>query len=102
MSVAFTAMEEDFFARINSFDWDDTKRRANVDKHGIDFVDAVEVFADPNQYTYRSTRHTGEEQCISVGMSKGILIAVVFTRRETKLRIISARAARKSERESYG
>ncbi len=95
-------MEEDFFARINSFEWDDTKRHANVDKHGIDFVDAVEVFADPNQYTYRSVQHTSEERFISVGMSKGALIAVVFTRRETILRIISARAARKSERERYG
>lgn len=95
-------MEEDFFARINSFEWDDTKRRANVAKHGIDFVDAVEVFADPKQITYRSTLYTGEERYISIGMSKGNLIAVVFTRRETRLRIISARAARRNERERYG
>ena len=95
-------MEEDYSTRISAFEWDDNKRRANVAKHGIDFVDATEVFADPKQYTYRSAPHTSEERYVSVGMSHGSLIAVVFTRRETKLRIISARAARKSERERYG
>jgi hypothetical protein len=27
------------------FEWDEAKRRANILKHGIDFVDAIEVFA---------------------------------------------------------
>jgi uncharacterized protein len=26
------------------FAWDDTKRRANLKKHGIDFVDAEKIF----------------------------------------------------------
>ncbi len=26
------------------FEWDEAKRQANILKHGIDFVDAVEVF----------------------------------------------------------
>lgn len=95
-------MEKDFFARISAFEWDDNKRRANVVKHGIDFVDAVELFTDPKQYTYHSVRHSGELRYVSVGLSKGILIAVVFTWRETRLRIISARAARRFERERYG
>ncbi len=30
------------------FTWDERKRRANIRKHGIDFVDAVEIFAGPN------------------------------------------------------
>ena len=29
------------------FEWDEGKREANLVKHGVDFVDAVEVFADP-------------------------------------------------------
>lgn len=31
------------------FEWDETKRTLNLDKHGVDFVDAVEVFHDPNR-----------------------------------------------------
>lgn len=91
----------DVFAHITAFEWDENKRRANVVKHRIDFVDAVDVFMDPVQFTYRSTRRSGEERYISIGSSKGIVITVVSTRREEKLRIISARAARKSEREVY-
>jgi len=28
------------------FTWHEPKRRANIRKHGIDFVDATEIFAD--------------------------------------------------------
>jgi len=83
------------------FEWDDTKRRANVAKHGIDFVEATQVFADVKQFTYRSP-HRGEERYVSVGLARGRLIAVVFTRRGDRLRIISARRARQIERERYG
>jgi len=89
------------FARIQGFEWDENKRRANVAKHGIDFVDAADVFADPMPFIYRSAQSSNEERYVAIGNSKGTIIAVVFTRREGKLRIISARAARKSERESY-
>jgi uncharacterized DUF497 family protein len=84
-----------------AFEWDDNKRRANVIKHGIDFVDACEVFADPKQFTYRSAHDASEERFISVGKVHGQLIAVVFTHRGDKIRIISARRARQIEREQY-
>jgi hypothetical protein len=86
---------------FSNFEWDDNKRRANVAKHGIDFVDATEVFADAEQFTYRSP-HRSEERYISVGLARGRLTAVVFTQRGDKLRIISARPARRNEREHYG
>ena len=31
------------------FEWDEAKRDANLVKHGVDFVDALEVFADPRR-----------------------------------------------------
>lgn len=86
---------------IEAFEWDETKRGANVAKHGIDFVDAVQVFGDPRQLTYRSSHHSGEERFVSIGAVHGKLIAVVFTQRANKVRIISARAARRVERELY-
>jgi uncharacterized protein len=86
---------------IGTFEWDDNKRRANVAKHGIDFIDATEVFRDPRQFTYRSTHRDHEERFISVGLVHKRLIAVVFTQRGERIRIISARAARRKEREQY-
>lgn len=84
------------------FEWDENKRRANVDKHAIDFGDARDVFDDPNAFTYASHRAGDERRYVTVGVADGVLMAVVFTRRGPAIRIISARAARRSERESYG
>ncbi|HTR15059.1 MAG TPA: BrnT family toxin [Roseiarcus sp.] len=85
---------------FSGFEWDDNKRQANAAKHGLDFADAVRVFEDPKQFSYRSP-HRSERRFVSIGKVKGQLIAVVFTRRADKLRIISARAARKIERMQY-
>jgi uncharacterized DUF497 family protein len=86
---------------FSGFEWDDNKRRANVAKHDLDFVDATEVFADPRQLTYRSPYRSGEERFVSIGGVHGKLIAVVFTQRGDKPQIISARPARRNEREQY-
>jgi uncharacterized protein len=84
------------------FEWDEGKRRANIAKHGIDFEDAKEVFSDPAAYTVISPRPVNERRYLSVGLAKGALIAVINTRRGEVLRIISARATRRSERQYYG
>jgi uncharacterized protein len=84
------------------FEWDDNKRRKNVGKHHIDFEDAKEVFYDPAAYTSESPRNVDERRYVTVGLMRGALIAVIFTRRGRTIRIISARAARRSERQTYG
>jgi uncharacterized protein len=94
--------EENLFVGIAGIEWDENKRESNIAKHGIDFADAAEVFADPSQYTYRSPHKSDEARYVSVGLARGILIAVVFVRRGNRLRIISARCARHKERETYG
>jgi uncharacterized DUF497 family protein len=84
------------------FEWDENKRRANVSKHRIDFADAATAFLDPSARTYQSSRPSSEPRYIKVGMARGMLIAVIFTRRREAIRIISARVARRSERKLYG
>jgi hypothetical protein len=85
-----------------AFEWDENKRRQNVEKHGIDFVDAKEVFYDPAAYTSISPRSFHERRYVIVGSMRGALIAVIFTLRDQAIRIISARAARRFERQTYG
>ncbi|MCB1487207.1 MAG: BrnT family toxin [Bauldia sp.] len=82
-------------------EWHEAKRRSNIDKHGIDFVDAIRVFGDPGCRIYRSNVQTGEDREVAVGRINGRCIAVVFVRRGDVVRIISARIARKSERQAY-
>jgi len=84
------------------FEWDENKRLANLAKHGIDFVDAVQVFADERGFIYRSEVLTGEERHVVVGMAGERWLVVVFIYRGRDVRrIISARRARKNERKRY-
>jgi uncharacterized protein len=94
-------MEDKLFTRISAFEWDENKRDSNITKHGIDFGDAQEVFSDPTAYTYASNQSANEQRYVTVGSAKGVLMAVIFTLRGLAIRIISARVARRSERQRY-
>lgn len=87
-------------ASFVEFEWDDNKRIANAQKHGIDFADAVKIFDDTRKLTFRAS-HRGEERFLSIGVMHSRIVTVVFTLRGDKVRIISARHARKNERAQY-
>lgn len=81
------------------FEWDDDKCELNFEKHHIDFDDAITIFDGP-VIRKRSDRG-GETRHLAVGLLEGIEIAVIYTERNGVCRIISARRARKNEREAY-
>ena len=81
------------------FEWDEAKRHATLSKHGIDFIDAVEVFAQP--HLRLPARSEIEPRQIAIGIVNGIPVAVIFTIRDDVIRIITARRARRHEREHY-
>ena len=74
------------------FEWDEAKRDANLVKHGVDFVDALEVFADPRRIE-RIDKRRGyrEERRQVVGRVGEQVLFVVYTRRGEARRVISAR-----------
>jgi len=81
------------------FEWDEQKRSATLKKHGIDFVDAAQIFA--TDYMCLSGRSAIETREIAVGYLGVSCIAVVFTVRDEAVRIITVRKARRDEREAY-
>ncbi|WP_306005806.1 BrnT family toxin [Aquicoccus porphyridii] len=81
------------------FEWDEEKRRLVLQKHGIDFLDAVEIFE--TDYLCLSGRSDIEIREIAVGYLNGSYLAVVFTMRGETIRIITVRKARRDERETY-
>ena len=84
-----------------SFEWDDEKAKINVKKHGIYFEDAALVFFDDNAIYYDDDEHSfGENRIKVVGRVENVL-AVIYTERGEKNRIISARFADKYERNDY-
>jgi uncharacterized DUF497 family protein len=85
------------------FEWDARKAESNLQKHGIGFAAATAVFDDPNHIEEDTTRlEQGETRTKAVGMVKEeLIVAVIYTDREQKRRIISARRAGKNERDKY-
>lgn len=84
-----------------SFVWDSAKATANRQKHGVDFADVVEVFQDARALKVADD-HPDEERFITVGMDAlGRVVTVVYTWRESAIRIISARKATARERAQY-
>ena len=85
------------------FEWDPAKATANVTKHGVAFEQAITVFGDPLEMTISDDFHSrAEQRFISMGRSEsGRLIVVVYTERDQRVRIISAREATPRERRQY-
>lgn len=85
------------------FEWDSEKAAANVQKHGVDFLEASTIFGDPLEVTISDPAHSeGEARCLSLGLSAATrLLVVAYTEREGKVRIIHARVASPQERRAY-
>ncbi len=85
------------------FDNDPTKAARNLKKHKVSFEEAASVFGDPMSYTFADPDHSiGEERWLMFGLSRiNRVLAVIYTHRRGKFRIISARLATKHERKTY-
>lgn len=84
------------------FEWDADKEAANLQKHGVSFAQAAVAFSDPFAVDWIDDRQDyGEERVILLGMTDGQVLTVVYTERETCIRIISARRATRYEQEIY-
>lgn len=82
------------------FEWDEGKARTNLEKHGIDFEDAIGAFVGSVLLELRSDKEN-EERWKAIGEVDGIVITVVYTMRGERRRIISARRAKRNERQAY-
>jgi uncharacterized DUF497 family protein len=85
------------------FEWDDEKALSNIEKHGVTFGEATEVFYDPNALEDYDVDHSTEEmRFFIIGLSSRRLLYVIYAERESDLvRIISARKADRAEQEIY-
>jgi len=84
-----------------SYEWDPSKAIANIEKHGIDFADAVTVFDDFSAVTIDDPDYD-EQRFITIAEDAfGRILVVAYTWRGDNIRIISARKATKRERKHY-
>jgi uncharacterized protein len=84
------------------FEWDENKNRLNIAKHGIDFNDAKRVFDGPIYTDEEDEYHFGEYRFHTLGLLDGLVVLmVIHTDREDRVRLISAREATPYERRKF-
>ena len=83
------------------YEWDERKASSNLEKHGVDFADAVSVLEDELALTIPD-EEAAERRFITIGEdSLRRILVVVFSERLGRIRIISARKATRPERQQY-
>lgn len=83
------------------FEWDENKAQSNIDKHGVTFEEAAEVFLDPF-YQIGNASVNNEQRDFIIGYSfEQRLLLVVYVERIQQTRIISARPTTRAERKLY-
>jgi uncharacterized DUF497 family protein len=82
------------------FEWDEDKRLANIDKHGIDFARATLLF-DGRDKIESSSTYLVEERSQTTGIVDERFMTVIWTKRGETIRIISARRSRDGEKRKY-
>jgi hypothetical protein len=73
--------------------WDETKRQANLKKHGLDFADAEKAFVGPMVLFEDSRESYGEQRMIGIGLLDCLVVLIVHVEADETIRIISMRKA---------
>jgi len=83
------------------FDWDD----GNLDhiaRHQVSAEEAEEALSDRRKVGVPVSEPTGESRWGAIGSTEdGRILAVVFTKRGDKIRVVTARSANQAERGRY-
>ena len=82
------------------FEFDPAKSAANRDKHGLDFVEAQEMWDEPGWI--QALPYNGEPREMRTALIKMRVWSAVYTMRGARIRLISVRRARWDEEEDYG
>ena len=85
------------------FEWDEHKRQTNIQKHGLDFKDAVDIFNHPMLRGLDNRFDYGEDRWIGIGLMYNHVAVVVYIEYgdDDTVRIISLRKALNYERKRY-
>ena len=82
------------------FEFDPAKSEANRTKHGIDFVQAQELWKDLYALQIQAKSDTEPRFALIARLEERVW-SVFFTERDSKIRIISARRSRTNEEDLY-
>ena len=91
-----------------NFEWDPVKAKRNLNKHGVSFEEAAEVFIDPLQISIVDDECVkNEERWITLGATRAQKLCLIvhtfmaYYDDQITIRIISARSASRHEQKQY-
>jgi uncharacterized protein len=83
------------------FEWDESKNRSNRQKHSLDFSEAADLDWEAALVADRTREDDGERRYAAIGLFRARLHTVVFTRRGSRIRVISFRKSNRAEGKAY-
>lgn len=91
------------FTKLSGFDWNEGNREKNWIKHKVDYKEGEEIFFNKPLFIDEDVKYSSQEKRFeTLGRTdKGRGLFVVFTLRDNKIRIISARDQDNKERRRY-
>ena len=85
-----------------TIEYEFAKACSNLGKHGVSFEEAETALYDPMALAMEGPDAEGEIRWVLVGMSdQARLLTIVYTLREDRIRLISARKATRHEASEY-
>ncbi|MGB8326392.1 MAG: BrnT family toxin [Steroidobacteraceae bacterium] len=81
--------------------WDEPKRRANISKHGLDFVGCEAIWDDFTVTREDIRQRYREQRWVTFGRLHRQVVVLVYTERRRGPHIISLRKAEKYEARYY-
>ncbi len=83
-------------------EFDPSKARTNLRKHGVSFAHAEQALLDPMAFTIEDPDSRSEQRFVTLGVdSLGRVLVIVHTQRDERTRLISARKASRGEADQY-
>lgn len=84
------------------FTWDEAKNRKNIQKHGLDFLDAKAVFDGPMLIEEDPCQTYNEKRMVGIGFLEGRVVLIVYSEPSSEIaRIISMRKANDHEKNRF-
>jgi uncharacterized DUF497 family protein len=85
------------------FEWDKTKNKQNIDKHGLSFELAPLIFGGLYVSREDDRKDYGETRYCAMGTlgPDDRVVIIAYTKRDTKIRIISMRKANRREQNIF-
>jgi uncharacterized DUF497 family protein len=94
-------MHNNVYNETMKYIWDETKRRANLRKHGLDFADTRKEFSGPT-FTIPDRRFDYvEERFVTIGLLYADAVVIVHTETATEIRIISMQKGTANEQNIF-